>query len=62
MGRIGIGELLLILVIAVLLFGGGRIADIGKSLGEGIKNFKKGIKDEEPPKDPPAKPEDGKKA
>jgi sec-independent protein translocase protein TatA len=62
MGRIGIGELLLILVIAVLLFGGGRIADIGKSLGEGIKNFKKGIKDEEPPKDPAAKPEDGKKS
>ena len=41
---------------ALLLFGAGRIADIGKGLGEGIKNFKKGIKDDdEPPKPLPAK-------
>ena len=44
MGRIGGGELLLIALIALLLFGAGRLADIGKGLGEGIKNFKKGIK------------------
>jgi sec-independent protein translocase protein TatA len=61
MGRIGIGELLIIALIAVLLFGAGRISDIGKSLGEGIKNFKKGIRDDEPPKDG-TKPEDGKKS
>jgi sec-independent protein translocase protein TatA len=52
MGRIGGGELLLIALIALLLFGAGRLADIGKGLGEGIKNFKKGIKDEGVPPDP----------
>jgi sec-independent protein translocase protein TatA len=59
MGRIGIWELVVIALIAILLFGAGRIADIGKGLGEGIKNFKKGIKDEEPaaPKDGEAKPD-----
>jgi sec-independent protein translocase protein TatA len=38
--------MLLIAFVAVLLFGAGRIADIGKGIGEGIKNFKKGIKDD----------------
>ena len=54
MGRLGFSEILILLVIALLLFGAGRIADIGKGLGEGIKNFKKGIREEddvEPPKE-----------
>ena len=45
MGNIGPGELVIIALIALLLFGAGRIADIGKGLGQGIKNFKKGLKD-----------------
>ncbi|HEX7603616.1 MAG TPA: twin-arginine translocase TatA/TatE family subunit [Polyangiaceae bacterium] len=45
MGNIGPGELLIIALIALLLFGAGRIADIGKGLGQGIANFKKGLKD-----------------
>jgi sec-independent protein translocase protein TatA len=45
MGRFGITEILILLGIALLLFGGSRIANIGKGLGEGIKNFKKGIKE-----------------
>jgi sec-independent protein translocase protein TatA len=54
MGRLGPMEILLILGVALLLFGATRIADIGKGLGEGIRNFKKGIKDEDvPPKLPP---------
>jgi sec-independent protein translocase protein TatA len=48
MGSVGPTELLVIAVIALLLFGAGRIADIGKGLGEGIKNFKKGLRDDEP--------------
>ncbi len=47
MGRLGFSEILIILVIALLLFGAGRIADIGKGLGEGIRNFKKGIKEDD---------------
>lgn len=45
MGSIGAPELLIIALIALLLFGAGRIADIGKGLGQGIKNFKQGLKD-----------------
>ncbi len=47
MGRFGITEILLLLGVALLLFGGTRVANIGKGLGEGIKNFKKGLKDED---------------
>jgi len=60
MGRLSITELLLILGVALLLFGAGRIADIGKGLGEGIKNFKKGLKDtDDPPKQLPKKDDEG---
>jgi sec-independent protein translocase protein TatA len=45
MGSIGPGELLIIALIALLLFGAGRIADIGKGLGQGIRNFKEGLKE-----------------
>jgi len=57
MGRFGFSEILVILVIALLLFGAGRISDIGKGLGEGIKNFKKGLKDDDEiaPKELPKK-------
>ena len=45
MGRIGPGEIALLAFLALLLFGATRIADIGKGLGEGIRNFKKGLKE-----------------
>jgi sec-independent protein translocase protein TatA len=46
-GKIGFGELLLILAIVLIVFGGGsKIKEIFKSMGEGIKEFKKGMKDE----------------
>lgn len=45
MGNVGIPEILLIALVALLLFGAGRIADIGKGLGQGIKNFKQGLKE-----------------
>jgi sec-independent protein translocase protein TatA len=47
MGNIGFPEILVIAVVAILLFGAGRIADIGKGLGQGIKNFKQGLKEAE---------------
>jgi sec-independent protein translocase protein TatA len=45
MGNIGVTEILLIALVALLLFGAGRIADIGKGMGQGIKNFKQGLKE-----------------
>ncbi|WP_437671743.1 twin-arginine translocase TatA/TatE family subunit [Sorangium sp. So ce131] len=47
MGRLGPLEIALLIGLALLLFGAGRIADIGKGIGEGIRNFKKGIRDDE---------------
>ena len=46
---IGPAELLIILVVAVLLFGGKKIPELAKGLGEGIKNFKGALKTEEDP-------------
>ncbi|MBV9574457.1 MAG: twin-arginine translocase TatA/TatE family subunit [Acidobacteriales bacterium] len=47
-------HLLLILGIAILIFGPSKLAGLGKGLGEGIKNFKSAIKDgEEKPTDKP---------
>lgn len=40
----GLPEILLLLLIVALLFGARRIGDIGKGLGEGIRNFREGIK------------------
>lgn len=51
MGSIGAPELLVIGLIAILLFGAGRIADLGKGLGQGIKQFKAGLRDDEPKHD-----------
>jgi sec-independent protein translocase protein TatA len=46
-GSLGFGEILLVLLIVVLIFGTSRIPELGRGLGEGIKNFKKAIKGEE---------------
>lgn len=50
---LGIQELLLILLIVVLIFGTSRIPELGRGLGEGIRNFKKGMKGEEEEKKKP---------
>ena len=42
---LGLPELLIILVIVVLLFGAGRLPQIGSGLGEGIRNFRKSMKE-----------------
>jgi len=44
---IGLPELLVILVVAVLLFGGKKIPEVAKGLGEGIRNFKSSLKGDE---------------
>jgi len=47
-GTLGLPEMLLILLIVVIIFGARRLPELGKSLGEGIKNFKKSVTKEEP--------------
>ncbi len=45
MFNLGFPEMLLIFVIIVLIFGTSRLPELGKGLGEGIRNFKKSMKD-----------------
>ena len=51
METLGMPELLVILGVAVLLFGGKKIPEVAKGLGEGIRNFKNALKGD------PEKPE-----
>jgi sec-independent protein translocase protein TatA len=44
---IGIWELLIVLIIVLLIFGGKRLANLGKDLGGAIKGFKQAVKDED---------------
>jgi sec-independent protein translocase protein TatA len=46
-GGLGFQELALIVLAAVVLFGGKKMADLGKGLGEGIRNFKTALKHDE---------------
>lgn len=52
---LGATELLIILALVLVLFGAGKLPQLGRGLGEGIRNFKRGLKggaDEEPPSTP----------
>ena len=45
-GKIGLPELLVIVFIALLIFGPKKLGDLGKGLGEGIRNFKSSMNDQ----------------
>jgi sec-independent protein translocase protein TatA len=47
MPSLGVPELAIIFLIIIVLFGANKIPQIGKGLGEGIKNFKKGMNGED---------------
>jgi sec-independent protein translocase protein TatA len=51
MFRLGVPELLIIAFIVIMLFGAKRIPEMGKGIGEGIKNFKKSFKGDEEEKE-----------
>ncbi len=44
MGPFGVSELLIILLIVIIIFGASKLPQLGRGLGEGISNFKKGLK------------------
>ena len=43
----GFQELLIILLIVIIIFGASKLPQLGKGLGEGIRNFKKGLKSDD---------------
>lgn len=47
---LGMPELIVILVIIVIIFGAGKLPEIGSGIGKGIKNFKEATKKEDDPK------------
>ena len=52
--RLGPTELLIILAIVLVLFGAKKIPELARGLGEGIRNFKAGMKEPDHPSDKPA--------
>ncbi len=50
-GKIGLTEILLIVGIAMLLFGPSKFASLGKSIGDGLRNFKSAMKEDETKKE-----------
>ncbi len=55
---LGFQELVVILLIVVVLFGATRLPQLGKGLGEGISNFKRGLKGDPSPSLPEASEEE----
>jgi len=51
-GRLGLPELIIILLIIILIFGANRLPDIGRGIGKGIKNFKEANRDGETTRKP----------
>ncbi len=47
---LGMPELVIILVIIVIIFGAGKLPEIGSGIGKGIKNFKEATKNDDKPK------------
>jgi len=57
--RLGFGEILVILVVALLIFGPTKLPQLGDALGKAIKNFKKGSMEPDEPEPPKAQQQIG---
>mgnify|MGYP000389187389 CR=1 FL=1 len=51
LGSVGLPELLVLLVIVVIIFGASRLPQLGRGLGEGIRNLRSALRGGEPPRD-----------
>ena len=56
LGSLGLPELLVIFLIVLVIFGAGKLPQLGKGIGEGIKNFRNSVKAGTEDAPPPAKP------
>jgi sec-independent protein translocase protein TatA len=61
MGNFGATEIILILLVVVLLFGGRKIPELMKGIGQGLRDFKKASKVEDEPEKMSAEPKEEKK-
>ena len=52
-GSLGLPELLVILLIVIIIFGANKLPQLGKGIGQGLKNFKDSVKGEDLPQDKP---------
>ncbi|MBQ8536498.1 MAG: twin-arginine translocase TatA/TatE family subunit [Clostridia bacterium] len=62
MGKLGVWEILLILLVVLVVFGGSKLSGVGKALGTSIREFKKEMKGDEPAEGEEAKADEEKKA
>lgn len=55
-GSLGLPELLVILLIVIIIFGANKLPQLGKGLGQGMRNFRESMKGDEPPPPPTSPP------
>ena len=49
--NIGTGEIIIVALVVLLLFGGKKIPELMRGLGKGVKSFKSGLKEEDEPEE-----------
>ncbi len=49
--NLGMGEILLLIVLALVLFGAKRLPEVGRAVGSAVKEFKRGLERGEPPEE-----------
>ena len=54
MGQIGIWQILIVAIVILVLFGRGRISEMMGDFGKGVSSFKKGLNEDDKPKDEPS--------
>jgi sec-independent protein translocase protein TatA len=60
MAQFGWTEMVIVLVIVVLIFGVGKVADVGPAIGKAIRGFREAVREDEPPdKEEEGKEEEG---